>query len=105
MNYTIYTGGSGSPENRRGIAISWMEFEYPYHIPEFRGQFQNPSRDLKTGADLQEFRALIRRSNVEIGIVQTSGATGVTTADRRYLDIGSIEWNAELSNAKIILIS
>ena len=156
----VYTGGGGGPVNRRGIAISWMEFEYPYHIPDFRGQFQNPSKILKTGPDLQEFRALIRRSsansgpnggntigfdiqlrenggfistiasgtqasgasdtvysgtwrssdvvnrnNVEIGIVQTSGATGVTTADRRYLDIGAVEWNAELSGAKVIFIS
>lgn len=157
----VYSGGGGGPAaDRRGIAISWMEFEYPYHNPEFRGQFQNPSRTLKTGAGLQEFKALIRRSsinggpsggndigfdiqlrenggfistissgtqasgagdtvytatwdsssitnknNVEIGIVQTSGAAGVTTADRRYLDIGAVEWNATLSGARIVLVS
>lgn len=127
---------------------------------ELIGDLENSSRALKTGANLQEFRVLIRRSSqnggpdggndvvfdidlyengtivrnlvsgatqasgasatvysgtwnanevsnkddVEVRVFQTNGASG-NPGNRRYIDIGAIEWNAELAPAKVIIIS
>ena len=127
---------------------------------ELIGDFENSSRTLKVGANLQEFRVLIRRSSanggpgggnavvfdidlydngtivrnlvsgatqasgasatvysgtwnanevgsgndVEVRVIQTDGFGG-NPNNRRYIDIGAIEWNAELSPAKVIIIS
>lgn len=126
---------------------------------ELIGDFENPAKSLRSGADLQEFKVLIRRSSanggptggnsvsfdiqlyenavlvstltsgtlgvgtaqdtvysgtwnsstisnkdeVEVRVLQTNGSGG-NPGNRRYIDIGAIEWNADTVDARYIFI-
>lgn len=43
-------------------------------------------------------------SLIEVRVIQTAGATG-NGANRRYIDVGAMEWNAEISATRYIIIS